>query len=281
MRNPAKYEEIYDQRLRLKREGNALQASLKLVLNMTYGAMKDKNNPLYDPRQANRVCIYGQVLLVDLMEHLEPYCEIIQSNTDGVLIRLRRHNDYDLIDDVCYEWEQRTHLNLEFEEFTRIYQKDVNNYVFVSGDNHWKSKGKWTKKLSELDYDLPIVNKALVEYMVNGTPLEMTILTHNDLKDFQTVSKITGKYTHILHGTQPVKEKCIRVFASQNKNDGGVFKVHARTGKAAKIPDTPEHCRLWNYSVNDREAFQDLDKRWYLDMAKRRLEDFCERIHLN
>ena len=51
--------------------------------------MKDKNNPLYDPRQANRVCIYGQLLLTDLIEKLEPYCEITQSNTDGVLVKLK------------------------------------------------------------------------------------------------------------------------------------------------------------------------------------------------
>lgn len=71
MKDPAKYEEIYNQRLRYKREGNPLQASLKLVLNSTYGVMKDKNNALYDPLQANRVCVYGQLLLLDLMERLE------------------------------------------------------------------------------------------------------------------------------------------------------------------------------------------------------------------
>ena len=47
--NPDKYREIRDTRLRLKAEKNPMQQPLKIVLNSTYGAMKDKHNNLYDP----------------------------------------------------------------------------------------------------------------------------------------------------------------------------------------------------------------------------------------
>mgnify|MGYP002508571603 CR=1 FL=1 len=67
--------------------------------------MKDRHNALYDPRQANNVCVGGQLLLLDLIERLEDHCDIIQSNTDGILIKLRRYEDFDLIDDICWEWE--------------------------------------------------------------------------------------------------------------------------------------------------------------------------------
>ena len=131
--DPSRYSEIYHTRLKYKKEGNPLQLPLKLVLNSTYGVMKDPNNALYDPLQANRVCVYGQLLLVDLMERLEPYCQIIQSNTDGVLVKLPDGSDeaFEKIDDVCFEWEQRTGLNLEFDEYRRVFQKDVNNYIVV------------------------------------------------------------------------------------------------------------------------------------------------------
>lgn len=46
--------------------------------NSTYGAMKDKFNALYDPLQANNVCVTGQLLLLDLIEHLEPYVDLVQ-----------------------------------------------------------------------------------------------------------------------------------------------------------------------------------------------------------
>lgn len=274
MKDPKKYEEIYHTRLKYKKEKNPLQAPLKLVLNSTYGVMKDKNNGLYDPLQANRVCVYGQLLLLDLIEKLEPHCQIIQSNTDGVLIKMNNYEDYDLIDDIAYEWEQRTHLNLEFDEYRKVFQKDVNNYIIVDADGKYKSKGAYVKKLNNLDYDLPIINKALVDYMVNNIPVEETINNCNDLKEFQLVTKISNKYKYILHGEQKVKEKCIRIFASKYIDDPGVTKVSERTGKPAKISNSPEHCFIYNEEVNDVKVPNKLDKTWYINLAIKRLNDF-------
>lgn len=274
MKDPNKYEEIYHTRLKYKAEKNPLQLPLKLVLNGTYGAMKDKNNQLFDPRQANRVCIYGQLLLLDLIEKLEPHCQIIQSNTDGVLIKMNRYEDFDLIDDICYEWEQRTHLVLEFEEFRKVFQKDVNNYIIVSPDGKYKSKGAYVKKLNSLDYDLPIVNKALIDYMVKNVPVEKTIGDCDDLKEFQLVSKASGKYKHILHGDKALIEKTIRIFASTLSTDPGVQKVHATTGRPAKIPNSPENCFIYNDEVNGVKVPKKLDKQFYMDMANKRLADF-------
>ena len=286
VRDASKYEEIYHQRLQYKREGNPLQAALKLVLNSTYGVMKDKTNALYDPRQANRVCIYGQILLLDLIERLEPHCQLIQSNTDGVLVRMPDGNDPDewfsLIDDIAYEWEQRTSLTLEFFEFKEVYQKDVNNYIIIpdgelydeKGKPRWKSKGAYVKKLSPLDYDLPIINKALVDYMVHGVPVEQTINNCDDLKEFQLVTKISGKYTHIQHGDKRLKEKCVRVFASKDSRDAGLQKIHAKTGRPAKMPNSPLHCFIYNDNVNGVKVPTKLDKQWYIDLANKRLGDF-------
>lgn len=302
--DPAKFTEIYHTRLKYKAEKNPLQLPLKLVLNSTYGVMKDANNALFDPLQANRVCVYGQLLLVDLMERLEPYCQIIQSNTDGVLVKLPdgSNETYERIDDICYEWESRTGLKLEFDEYRKVYQKDVNNYIVVphgslydeKGKPRWKSKGAYVKKLNPLDYDLPILNTALVNYMVKDIPVEETILGCDDLKEFQLVSKISSKYTGILYGARyhkepdgnggvkvaydvsgkPIKEKCIRIFASNRPGDGGVFKISGRTGFPEKISNSPEHCFIWNNEVNGVRCPEYLDKQWYINLARKRLKDF-------
>lgn len=275
--NPSKFNEIVQTRLKYKHEKNPLQAPLKIVINGTYGAMKDINNPLYDPRQANNVCVYGQLLLLDLMEHLEtgvPGIKIIQSNTDGVLVKMLNYDDYDLIDDICYEWEQRTGLQLEFDEYCKVFQKDVNNYVIVDADGHYKSKGAYVKKLSNLDYDLPIVNKAVVDYMVSNIPVEQTIMNCDDLKEFQQVKKISSKYKYIEHGAQILKEKCIRCFASKDEHDEGLKKVHFQTGRVAKLEGTPEHAFLWNESVEGVKCPEKLNKQWYVNTAIKRLQDF-------
>lgn len=276
--NPEKFKYIVDTRLKYKKEKNPLQAPLKIVINGTYGASKDKNNPLYDPRQANNVCVYGQLLLLDLIEHLEPYSEIIQSNTDGVLVKMPKGGNEDkfymLIDKIAREWEQRTGLKLEFDEYAKVFQKDVNNYVIVDFDGNYKSKGAYVKKLNDLDYDLAIVNKALIDFMVKGIPVETTILKCDSLKEFQQVKKISGKYDFIKHGEAILKEKTVRCFASKSASDGGLFKKHSKTGRFAKIEGTPEHCFLVNDNVNTLACNNKLDKGWYIDLAKKRLRDF-------
>ena len=187
---------------------------------------------------------------------------------------MNNYEDYEMIDDIAYEWEQRTHLNLEFDEYRKVFQKDVNNYIIVDADGKYKSKGAYVKKLNNLDYDLPIINKALVDYMVNNIPVEETINNCNDLKEFQLVTKISNKYKYILHGEQKVKEKCIRIFASKYIDDPGVTKVSERTGKPAKISNSPEHCFIYNEEVNDVKVSNKLDKTWYINLATKRLNDF-------
>ncbi len=106
--NPTIYKELRDKRLQYKKEHNDLHQPLKLILNKTYGAMKDRNNTLYDPRNANRVCIYGQLLLLDLIEKLEPYCILIQLT----------------------EWLNKNSLNSNKE----VYMKNIKNNHMLTGN---------------------------------------------------------------------------------------------------------------------------------------------------
>lgn len=277
--NPEKFNDIVNLRLKYKAEGNDLHKPLKIVINGTYGAMKDKTNPLYDPRQANNVCIYGQLLLLDLIEKLEMAgAEIIQSNTDGVLVRMPDGENEDeffsTIDDTAHEWEVRTGLKLEFDEYRKVFQKDVNNYVIVDAQGKCKSKGAYVKKLSDLDYDLAVVNKALNEYMLHGTPVEDTILACESLRDFQLVKRISSKYISVLHGDEILNEKTVRVFASLDSRHKGIFKIHAERGTVAKVEGTPENAFIINGDISEMEIPPYLNKGWYINVAKERLKGF-------
>lgn len=268
---PENFKEIYQKNLDLKAQGKkAEREAYKLTCNSTYGAMKDKYNGLFDPRMANNVCIHGQLFLVDLIEHLEPYCKIIQSNTDGILVKYEDMGDIKKVTD---EWQKRTKLNLEFDYFNEIYQKDVNNYVFI-GDDSYKTKGGFVKQLNDLDNDLPIINRAVVNYLVKTIPVEETIWNENRLKEFQMIRKITNKFEHILYDGKILNEKCIRIFASKSIHDGGVFQKSARTGTYQKITDSPEKCFIDNSDINDKLVPKKLDKKWYIDLAKHRLKLF-------
>lgn len=272
--NPTKYREIRDKRIELKKNKDPMQAPYKIVLNSTYGAMKDKYNNLYDPRQANNVCISGQLLLLDLIEHVEAAnkFKLIQSNTDGVMFKLESMQDLGKLKNICSEWESRSRMVLEYDIFTKIFQKDVNNYITVEEDCKYKSKGAYVKKLGDLDNDLPIVNKALVENFINGTSIEDTINTCMDLKEFQKIVKVSSKYKCAIHNGEILKEKTLRVFASRVLGDGGVFKI--KTDKLEKIANTPERCFIFNDDVNGVSVPRKLDKKWYIDMAYKRMFDF-------
>lgn len=282
VRDPSKFKGIRDHRIELKHAKDPRQKALKLVVNGTYGASKDKFNALYDPRQANMVCVNGQLMLIDLMHKLvrDVGAEIIQSNTDGVLIRMPDGFGggpdafYGRVDDVAYEWEHRTGMGLEFDEFTRVYQKDVNNYVLVAADGSMKTKGAYVKKLGPLDYDLAVVNKALVEFMVYGVPVEDTIATDDDLIDYQRVVKVSGKYKYGVHGHERLTDRCFRVFASTRESDGMIGRVKAGKAKPEKFGNTSEHSFIDNGDVHGKKCPGYLDKSWYIQLAKTRLAQF-------
>ena len=282
VRDPSKFKDIRDHRIELKHAKDPRQKALKLVVNGTYGASKDKFNALYDPRQANMVCVNGQLMLIDLMHKLvrDVGAEIIQSNTDGVLVRMPDGFDggpdafYDRVDDVAYEWEHRTGMGLEFDEFTRVYQKDVNNYILVAADGSMKTKGAYVKKLGPLDYDLAVVNKALVEFMVHGVPVEDTIAADDDLIDYQRVVKVSSKYKYGVHGHERLTDRCFRVFASTRESDGMIGRVKAGKAKAEKFGDTSAHSFIDNGDVHGKKCPCYLDKSWYIQLAKTRLAQF-------
>lgn len=278
MNHPENFEFIHDSNIAYKRKGDKkARQPFKIMDNAISGQMKQKSSALYDPMSNNSICINGQLLLLDLVEHIEPYCELIQNNTDGIIVKLKDYeHDFDVLDDVVYEWEQRTGMKMDFDTYIgTIYQKDVNNYLLIDRKTGAvKAKGGYVMKLNDLSYDLPIINKALVDYMIHGIPVRRTIMECQDLWEFQLVSRISSKYTHILYGDKPIKEKCIRVFASNNPADPGVKKVHAVRKTTAKLTNSPEHCFIFNDDVKSVPVPDKLDRQWYIDFANKRLSDF-------
>ena len=277
-KEPKKYKEIYDIRVALKKAGKKKeQAPYKIVLNATYGICKDKYSLAYDPRQANNICINGQLLLIDLIEKLEAIegFELIQSNTDGLIVKIPdTDNAFNELDDICYEWEKRTRMSLGFDFIDEIWQKDVNNYIFRFDNGKLERKGGYVKELNELDNNLPIITKAVVDYLTEGIKVEDTINNCDDLKQFQMICKITNKYKCLIYDNNILNERCVRVFASIDKNKGGLFKLHNDKEKPDKFPSTPENLFIINENVNGKNVPDELDKQFYINMAKERLEKF-------
>lgn len=275
MANPENFEKIHGENLRLKATGDKVaRLPYKIADNAISGQLKDKFSPLFDPRDNNAICVNGQLLLVDLIEKLEGHCQLIQSNTDGILVKLKSLDDYGEIDDIVWKWEQRTGMRMGFEIYIRVFQKDVNNYLLVAPNGKTKTKGAYTKSLSKVDYDLPIINKALVDYMTKRVPVEKTINGCNDLIMFQKVVKLSGKYWAVWHNGKYTFEKCYRVFASKMPGDTYIGKCKKRGATIEKFGNTPLCCFIENGDVNGMKVPEKLDRAWYIKLAKERLAQY-------
>lgn len=274
---PEKFENILSTSLELKAAGKKKEREpYKRICNITYGSEGDKYNAMYDPRNRLLVCIFGQLLLLDLIEKLEhiPSMKLIQSNTDGILVRIKKY-DFELFDDIVFEWEERTKLHMSFDFYKKIYQKDVNNYIVIDYDGKHKSKGAYVKKLNPLDYDLPIVNEAVIKYFVDGTPVNNTIQDCNELIKFQKVTKISSKFDYAIYGKRKQSERVFRLFASKK----GKQLMKVKNGTPQKIGYTPESCKIDNSDVTNKEVPDLLDREWYVGVAKKRIKDFLGNLN--
>lgn len=278
MNNPENFEKIHGENLRFKALGDkTARLPYKIADNAISGQLKDKYSPLYDPRENNAICVNGQLLLVDLIEKLEqkvPKFQLIQSNTDGILFKIPSLKYYELCDDVVWEWENRTGMRMGFDIYYKVFQKDVNNYLLVGPKGKTKTKGAYTKSLSAIDFDLPIINKAMVDYMVKNIPVEKTIKSCNELKMFQKVFKLTGKYWKVWHNDEYFTEKCYRVFASKNTNDTYLGKLKYKGATIEQFGNSPDHCFIDNGDINGKEVNDNLDHQWYINLTKKRLEQY-------
>jgi len=281
--SPQIYENVLDNRMKAKASGDTATANaLKLVCNTTYGAMLNKYNELFDPLMGRSVCISGQLYLLELAEHCFqeiPGLRIVQLNTDGIMVECDK-NDLDRLDEICEEWQSRTGFELETDSVVKIAQKDVNNYVEVQPGGKSKAKGGYLVKglakagAFNINNSCVIVATALIEFFVNGTPVEETINNCDDIFQFQIIAKAGAKYKEAYHMIGEEKEpvqKVNRVYATADERYGKLFKVKAEDESTAKIEMLPEHCIIDN---DNQLTIADVDKSFYIEMAKKRVNDF-------
>ena len=269
--------------MKAKAAGDTATANaLKLVVNTTYGASLNKYNDLCDPLMGRSVCITGQLFLLELAKRLQKEVEglrIFQLNTDGIMIEFD-DSQYDQVQGILNEWQSRTGFELEEDRISKIVQKDVNGYIEVQPSGKFKTKGGYLVRgiapagAINVNNNATIVAKALVEYFVNGTPPEDTIKACDDIFQFQIIAKAGVKYReayHLVDGEKVPVQKVNRIYATTDPRYGKLFKVKAENDSEAKIEMLPEHCIIDN---DNHLSITDVDKQFYIDMAKKRINDF-------
>ena len=301
MEDPEAYRKLVERRLGYKHSGDKLRSNaLKLPINTTYGAMLNAYNDLADRWAGRSVCISNQLAMTMLITMLCQKCEtidFININTDGIMFTIDR-KEVRVSEDIIKEWSKITRFEMERDDFKKVIQKDVNNYIGITPDGSFKTKGGYVSLYKGGNFktnSLSIVHKAIVEYLVNGIPAETTINECKDIFAFQQIVKTGGTFEgsyHYVNGVREPIQKVNRVYAVKDPKYGAVVKGKWITEKRKKNKDTgkmestpvdppvwsetvisecPEHCFIDNENVL---TVDDLDKDYYIDMAKKRIDKY-------
>ena len=282
LKDSSKFKELVETRIKAKKEGNkGIADALKLLINSCYGAMKAPWNNLYDAKMANQVCITGQLFLTDLIEKIEPYSKLVQSNTDGILII---PYDKDKILEEIKKVEKRIRVNFEIDVFQGVWQKDVNNYIILDGNGKVKSKGAYVSQYHRARENNRgfrnsgrILDDAVVDYFIKGIDPEETINNCNDIFAFQLICKTGGSYENTYWPTKngDVKvNKVNRVYASKDQSYGHLYKLKINEDGSTRkdsIANLPDHCLVDNAAICD---ISQIDKSWYIKTAKERIKSY-------
>lgn len=281
--DPQLYYDMRKDRIAAKRAGDKQTANdLKLPLNTVSGAQENRYNDLYDPLPTRSLRISGQLFLTTLTVYLLNSCKTIKLlnlNTDGLMYSVDK-SELPIVDEIARQWEQRTKFELETDEISKVWIKDVNNLLFMDTTGKVKTVGTYlnygisVKGAWSINNNMTIVKKAVIDYFTKGIPIEDTVNNSNDIFDFQIIAKAGKKYKeayHIVDGEKRSVQHVNRVYATSDKRYGKLFKVKACDDSNSKIEMLPEHCIIDN---NNQLTIDQVDRSFYIDLAKKRANAF-------
>jgi hypothetical protein len=265
----------------------------KLVLNTASGAAGNKYLDLYDKYHCTKNCRLSQLILTSLANNVynqvgKDKVQIMQTNTDGILFYIRR-DMIDLLYAIGDEFTRVTHIDLEYEEEDRIWQRDVNNYVMFKKNGREKSKGSFfVTDMIQPGYnrtrplDSYVCRDAMKYWLTEGKDIVEHIYGEKDLSKF-VITCHKGSFSGILReytdGTpDEILHKVNRVYASLTTRYGMIMKtkkVHGEIRKY-KAPGCPPHCELVNQALakyDMAEVSKDIDYIWYANRCLELMSD--------
>lgn len=272
-----------------------LKNGLKLPLNAYTGTLRASFNKNADFKQGFGICSTGQLLILQLVHDLQqvPTLEMVSTNTDACMYTIEEEYA-EQAHKVLHDWEHLTGLELEEDKVVKIIMRDVNSYceIVQIGDNDYKvnykggefkgkHKFKWNqdKKIFEYSFDddieansLTIISEALLKNLLFDIPVEDTINKCDDIFRFQMITHLGHTYEKIVQESPNGDielQKNNRVYASKNTS-GLLVKVkpNGRRDSLANCPPNP-------IVDNANECtIEDINKDWYIELAKQKLNDF-------
>lgn len=183
-------------------KGTAENAAYKEALNANYGNSNNAYSVFLDPKFTMSITLNGQMLLCMLVEQMIkiPGLEMIQANTDGITYYCPRHY-IEQTRAICKWWERLTLLELEEAQYSRMFIRDVNNYMAEYENGKIKRIGAYAHErmdenpgTREVPYGKDpsqlIIPKAAEAALVHSKDIREFIMGHSDDYDFMCRAKV-------------------------------------------------------------------------------------------
>lgn len=295
------YVEMYHDQLKLKKTNPKKRKVYKDVLLSVFGATMNEHCKFYDPNKGTLITILGQMFLVDLLEKFENKVKIIQSNTDGVILKPLNGITENEIHEIIDEWQNRTGFVLKFDKIFDIHQRDVNNYIYRDVDGNIVAKGEvfkhynaWENVFQKDSYRAKepiIIEYAVVEYFMNNTLPEQTIEKYKrNLRMFQFICKkntydwLDIEKTNLLTNTTEIENlgSLCRAFAYNNNEVKQKIYKHKPNGKVPKsmLQNLPNNVFVYNNEILSDDAIDKLmpkiDYEYYIKRSYERISEFYD-----
>ena len=288
---------VFEERMRIKHKVNKtpeddnIQKADKLILNTTFGASGNKWLDLYDPHMCTKTCRVGQIFLASLACKINktiPSATIIQTNTDGILVYLLR-KDLDKLKELEHEWTRVSGINMEEDYVSKIWQRDVNNYLLVMTDGKVKRKGGWLNDtvyrpgyVTLASLQAFVCTKAAQKFLLYGESVFKNIVSCTNLTDFAMVCTKGPTYRGVIqmmgNGMERELFKANRVVATTDENYGLIYKYKIYKGerRLAKMPNIPEHCLPVNKDLSSYDFRKDIQPKLDYSYYIMRTEDLLD-----
>ncbi len=187
------YRSLVERRLAAKAAGDRTVAdSLKITINGSFGKFGSQYSILYSPQLLIQTTITGQLALLMLIARLEAAgISVVSANTDGIVIRCRRAQAWEL-EAIVWQWEAETGFVTEETAYRSLYARDVNNYIAVKPDGSVKLKGAYAQASIAKSPAGEICVGAAVRQLVAGVPIEQTIRACADVRKFVYLRQVRG-----------------------------------------------------------------------------------------
>jgi len=257
----------------------AIVEGFKEAANASYGNSNNKYSWLFDSQYTMQTTINGQMLLTMLVEDLVlslEDCQLLQTNTDGATLRIRR-SDLTRYEEICKNWEKLSGLQLEFAEYSKMFIWDVNSYigVYYSGKTKCKGRFEWEDLQNHKPTHLHknkshlIIPKAIFHYLVHDIMPEKYLEDNRNIFDYCAGHRIRGDWafmqTCVVDGkvTYDKMQDTIRYYIS---NSGcKIIKVNLTDGRELRLESGRWMQTEMNSYIERKWRDYDVNESYYLE----------------